>query len=389
MKSVNRKVCMVVLNNFIKDSRVIREAKTLVQAGFDLTVFALHDPGLREQEKMYGFRVNRIHLVTRKLPKNRIIQLLKYAEFVLRCWSRINKIKPGICHCHDLYSLPIGYIVTRFNRSKLIYDSHELWADPAYEPFRFLFPIGKIRRKIEYFIIKKADAVITVSNSIADFISKQYGIRKPYVIKNVPNLFKAKKSNKLRKKIGLVGDRKKIILYQGGIVKGRGLESLIGAMPYIKGSILIIMGEGRIKKELKNLALSYKVNNKVFFVDVVPPEELLSYVCSADIGIAPIMNVNLSKYYCLPNKLFEYLMAGLPVAVSDFPEMAKVVKEYEVGEVFNPDDSKDIARAINEILKNKTKYNLMKDNIKKVVKVYNWENESTKLTEVYEALPNK
>jgi len=209
------------------------------------------------------------------------------------------------------------------------------------------------------------------------------------VIKNVPNLFKTKKSNKLREKIGLVGDRRKIILYQGGIIKGRGLENLIVAMRYVKSPILIIMGEGRIKKELKNLALNYKVSKRVFFVDAVPPKEVLFYACSANIGVAPIENINFSKYYCLPNKLFEYLMAGLPVAVSDLPEMAKIVKEYEVGEIFDPDDPKDIARTINEILKKKTKYNLMKDNIKKVVKVYNWENESTKLIKVYETLLNK
>lgn len=137
---------------------------------------------------------------------------------------------------------------------------------------------------------------------------------------------------------------------------------------------------------MTNLAESANLQERTFFIDEVSPEEILSYTSSADVGISPIENTCLSYYYCLPNKLFEYLMAGLPVAVSDFPEMAKIVKEYEVGEVFDPEDPQDIARAINAILRDEKKYQQYKENAKKASEVFNWENESKRLVNLYKEL---
>jgi len=377
---------MIVYNFFVDDNRVIREAKTLVESGYEVTIFALHKRGLREKEEMHGFKVNRIYLTSERLPQYNIFQILKYFEFGMRCYLKIRKKDISICHCHDLEALPIGYLIMRSKRCKLIYDSHELWGDPGYLSFsRPSYPeiIFFIQRELERFIMKRAKVVITVSDSIADFIARQNKIRRPYVIKNVPDLIKKRKSNKIKEKIGIISDKRKIILYQGGIQRGRGLENLILSMRWVDNNVLVILGDGVIKEELKGLATKHKIGEKVFFIDAVPPGEILSYTCSADIGVHPIENICLNNYYCLPNKLFEYLMAGLPVVISNFPEMAKIVKRYEVGEVFNPEEPQDISRAINSLLNNSDKYKRYKENTKKVIQVYNWENEEKKLLRIY------
>jgi len=380
---------MVVYNFFVNDARVMREAKTLVKSGYVVTVFALYKKGLRRNEEMHGFKVNRIHLTFGKLPQYNIFQILRYFEFILRCYLRTRKKDISICHCHDLEALPVGYLITRSNKCKLIYDSHELWGDPRYIFFsRPSYPkfVFFIQRKLEHFIMRRAHAIITVSDSIGGFIARENKVKRPYVIKNVHNLAKARKSNRIREKMGIIDDKRKIILYQGGINHGRGLENLIISMQWIDHAVLVILGDGPVKENLEGLAIKHKVRNKVFFMKAVPPEEVLSYTCSADVGIVSAENMCLSYYYSLPNKLFEYLMAGLPVAVSDFPEMARIVRKYKVGEVFDPAKPQDIFRAINSLLNDQDKCEEYKLNIKKVNQKYNWENEEKKLLGIYKEL---
>ncbi len=389
MNPLQTNVCMVVYNFFVNDARVIREAKTLVESGYEVTVFALHKEGLKQNEEMHGFKVNRIHLTFGKLPYYNIFQILKYFEFILRCYFRTRKKDISICHCHDLEALLVGYLIMKSNKCKLVYDSHELWGDPQYIFFtRPSYPkfVFSMQRRLEHFMMRRADAIITVSDSIGDFIARENKVRKPYVIKNVHNLAKARKSNKIKQKIGIIDDKRKTILYQGGLRRGRGLENLVISMQWIDNAVLVILGDGVIKEELKDLAVKYKVEKKIFFMNAVSPEEVFSYTCLADIGVHPIENICLNHYYCLPNKLFEYLMAELPVAVSDFPEMARIVKKYKVGEVFDPAKPQDISRAINSLLDDHDKYQECKLNAKKVNQIYNWENEEKKLLGIYEGV---
>ncbi len=387
MNRLQTNVCMVVYNFFNNDARVIREAKTLVESGYGVTVFALHKQGLKENEEMHGFKVNRIHLTLGEFPQNNIFQVLKYFEFTLRCYFRARKKDISICHCHDLEALLAGYLIMKSNRCKLVYDSHELWGDPQYIfSTRPSYPkfVFSMQRRLEHFMMKRADAIITVSDSIGEFIARENKIEKPYVIRNVHNLAKTRKSNKIKEEVGIIDDKRKTILYQGGLSRGRGLENLVISMQWVDNAVLVILGDGIIKEELGDLAARHKVDKKVLFIGAVSPEEVLSYTCSADIGIHPIENTSLNHYYCLPNKLFEYLMAGLPVAVSDFPEMARIVKKYKVGEVFNPAKPEDISCAINSLLNKPDKYQEYKLNTKKVSQIYNWENEEKKLVGVYE-----
>jgi len=378
---MEKRVCLIVFHEFTTDSRILRETKSLVDGGYKVSIFALHQDGLPEHEQVYGAEVHRIHLKSRGLPRRRIIQLIKYMEYLPKAFVAIREKAPSICHCYGLYALPVGYLISKWTGAKLIYDSPELesaFLNPAW--FRWL------SRQLEHFLIRRVDKVITVCDSIANELAKQDGIEKPTVVRNIPEYADIANSNKIREILHISRD-KKIILYQGGLLPDRKLGTLVRAMPLINDeAILVFMGSGEARAELEKAIEEENLRPRVKFMDRVPPLDLLSYTSSADIGVCPRAKTSLNNYYSLPNKLFEYIMAELPVAVSNFPEMSKIVEQYGVGVVFDPEDVKDIARAINELLEDREKYAQMKENTKRAKKVLNWENESRKLLEIYEEL---
>jgi glycosyltransferase involved in cell wall biosynthesis len=191
----------------------------------------------------------------------------------------------------------------------------------------------------------------------------------------------------LRTAIGIENDLH-LILYSGGITFNRGLEKVIESLMYLPDCYLVLMGYGieRYKISLQALARKIGVESRFSFFGPVPSEEVTTYAACADIGIAPIKNACLSYYYCSPNKLFEYILAGLPVIASNFPEMRKVIDKYDIGYTFDPEDSHDIVRVIRRVLDNRQHYQKMKQNTITASHAYNWEKESKKLLGIYQTL---
>lgn len=378
---------MLVLNNFINDSRIIREANTLGKNGFKVKVMALHQDGLKTEEDFECFRVERIPLKTRSWGKRRFIQILKYLEFFIKAVIRGLSFQPDIIHCHDITPLPVGYMIMILLKRNpvFIYDSHELWSHAS----GVINRPGITRwvlRKMEHFFIRKADYVVTVSESIAHFLKKQDNLeRTPYVIRNLPEKKEVqRKSDILKKELGIATD-KKIVLYQGAISKGRGLENIIKAIPYFEEKIIfVIIGGGPLKKKLQEMVNTTGIKNRVYFLDFVPYDRLLDFTNSAYLGIAAIENYCLSYYFSLPNKLFEYIQAEIPVVCSDFPEMKNVILDNKLGKVFNPEDPKEIAEVVNELLNDEIHYEICLNNVRKVKSEFCWEEEEKKLLEIYE-----
>ena len=204
---------------------------------------------------------------------------------------------------------------------------------------------------------------------------------------NAPPFNNVTRSNLLREKLRS-NLASRIVLYSGGITFNRGLEELITSLNYLKNIVLVIMGYGapRYVSELKKFIRSQKLSDRVFFFGPVPHGEVTKYAASADLGAAPIKNSCLSYYYCSPNKVFEYVGAGLPVVGSNFPELKKVIEGYGLGKTFDPDDPVDIARAISYVLSDQNKYKIMAKNAYEAIKIFNWENEEKKLLKIYQDL---
>jgi len=374
-----KKVANVVLNNFKNDSRVLKESISLQNAGYKVEVVALWEDGLKERDNIQGISVHRVKLKSKNWSKNKVVQLLKYFEFLYKVVKEYKDY--NIIHCNDLNALPVGFIIKRFfNKDiKVVYDAHEYETE-----INGLIGIQKtLTKKLEKFLIRYANKVITVSDAIAKEYKKLYPfIEEPKLVLNTPPYKKIEKKDLFREKLE-IDKNKTIFLYQGGLSKGRGIEILLETFKNIddKNAVIVFMGYGPLDKEIKKASEKY---NNIYFHEAVSPDVLLNYTSSADFGISTIEDICLSYRYCLPNKMFEYLMADIPVIVSNLPEMKKLIKEYKVGVVAKENTPKGLKEAIQEAVKLDKKE--LQQNIQKVKELYNWEKQEEALLKVYREL---
>jgi glycosyltransferase involved in cell wall biosynthesis len=369
-----KKICMAVKNTFTHDARVLREAQSLVRTGFAVTVYALAGKNLPSEEKLSGFTVKR--------------------HSALRLEGLAGE-KADVYHAHDADTLLVSYLAARKNRAKLVYDFHEYWRKKTL--WRRSLP-GKIWDRFEnYFLVlvenlvaPHADAVLTVNESLAkEFGSCHLLKREPIFLYNVPDLTVSTNSDHqiLRQKIK-AANQDKLIIFLGSLISHRGLENLIKSLEYLPREFkLVFLGYGDLKEKLLAMAQTFGYGKRIFILDPVGPGQVARWASGADVGMAPIQNVSWSYYHSLPNKIFEYLMAGLPIAASDFPEIKKIVVGEGIGVCFDPEDPEDISRAIKKILLSEVGYKKMKENAVRVAKEkYNWQIEEKKLLAIYQNL---
>ena len=309
---------------------------------------------------------------------------LDHRKYVRGAVGEARRAPADLWICHDLSTLAAGVAAQRELGGALLYDSHELWLDRSRVPGEI--PPERWRwQRMERALIGRADVTMTVCDSIADTLAERYGIARPAVVRNVPERPADDSTRDLRARAGIENDRP-LILHLGGQMRGRGLETLIAAMPALPACELVLLGSAGpgVRAELDALAGRLGVADRVHFAASVPVTEVLGYARSADVGVAPIQNEGLNHLYSLPNKLFEYLHAGLPVVTSDFPEMARVVTDHDVGETFAAEDAEDLARAIRAVLQ-KDRHARLSDNARAAAKQLSWEHERTRFLAAVES----
>lgn len=322
------RVLSLVLNSFENDSRVLRACDSLVAAGYAVTVGALHEAGLPESEKVGAIDVERVALHTRGWSKWRPVQVLKYAEWVVRVVQRFRGY--DIVHCNDINTLPAGVLLKALSRgnARIVYDAHEFESNRKAGQSRVSI---RSLQMLEGFLIRFADKVITVSDGIADEYARIYQIDRPDVVMNVPWLQQASSDDRFRHRFGLRQDQI-IFLTQGVLSPNRGIEIMLDTFAAMADDsrVLVIMGSGVLESRVRSYA---QRSANIFHHPAVPPDQVIAHTVAADYGIALIRGASFSYQHCLPNKLFEYLMAGLPVIVSDLPEMRAVVERMNLGVV--------------------------------------------------------
>jgi len=291
--------------------------------------------------------------------------------------------KPDVIHAHDLDTLLAGYLIKRKTGAKLIYDSHELWTKQGM-PLPGI--IIKFMGFLERYLIRKIDAIISVNDSIIESIEKMYNFKfkiPKVVVYNTP----MGNPGKI-----LIKDKKQIsVLYQGRFAPNRGLEELVLASQYFKKNIKLYFrctGEKDVEEKIKKIVKDNKIKN-IEFLEPVGMHKMASFARFADIGVIPYLPVNENNRLATPNKLFEYAMAGLAIAASDLPEIAKFVKSTENGLLFNPYRPRSIAKTINELAKDPKRLRKMQANSLVAARIYNWENQAKKIENLYQALLNK
>ena len=375
-------IILSVSNDLVTDRRVDKIARSLHKNGFKPLLVGRKLKNSKAVDDR-NYQTHRFKLLFKK-------SMLFYAEFNLRLFLFLLFKKANILLANDLDTLPANYtaylIKKYLFRQKifLVYDSHEYFTEvPELNGRRFA---KSVWLAIEKMILPKLKNAYTVCNSIAEEYLKKYGIRMQ-IIRNIPECKPAntgKNENAINLKKRFAG--KKIILYQGSLNIGRGLEQSILAMQYIEHAVLIIIGKGDMDIELKNLSYKYRLNNKVYFTGKIPLNELDGYTKIADLGLVLQADLSLSYRYVLPNRLFDFMQAGIPVLASDLPEIAKITGKYKTGILINKLNPEEIAKKINFLLNNPEKLLMIQENIIKIQKKYCWEYEEKKLLKIFKNL---
>jgi glycosyltransferase involved in cell wall biosynthesis len=384
------KVNMLVLNNFTADARVHKEAKALAEAGHQVTVIALHRPGLEHEETQHGYRVVRLGLRRIGAKGSLVGPLFIYMDYIRQVWRYTRQNPADVYHSHDGNTLPVTYPVVRRDRAAWVYDAHELETGRNFSNSTMAKLYHRLWPLPERTFIRRADAVITVSPSIAGVLQRLYGLRKPpLLLMNCPETVEhPDRRGLLRRTLGLSGEDF-ILLYQGALFKDRGLEVLIRAAALAPQVNFVLLGEGAHRERLEALAAELGIQARVFFPGRVPYADLLAYTQDADLGATLLENVALNHYYALPNKLFEYFMAGIPVLASSFPDTEKILIETGAGVTADPADPQQIARVLSDLAQDRLVLQRIAERARRASRRYNWEIEKEKLLALYRELEEK
>ena len=387
------KVCMHVTDEAFPDYRVIREATALVEAGFDVSIVDIIDDRKRPaEEDIVGVHMKHVMMPSLFIPTHfKPWFLVKSAEMVIRGAIRLARTPADIYHAHDVKGLPACYIAARLRRKPLIFDSHEI---PLDDPNITRWPrLSALATRVLARMMPRCAGVITASPLYAREISKDYHYPEVTTVLNVPTYRAVPKSDRLRQHLGLSSDVR-IALYQGNIQPNRNLDQLVHAAPFLDPGIVIVMMGRAVETtriQLEELIASKGVADRVKIIPAVPYEELLDWTVSADLGLTIFKpGYTRSIRFCLPNKLFEYLMAGLPVLSSQLDAIAELLKTYDIGQVLPSLAPGDIAAAINGMLSDSAALARMRSNaLKAAQQKFHWENEKQILIQFYDAILTK
>lgn len=387
-------VAMFVWNDFRNDARVKNEADTLANVGFEVSVHALHTPGLTERREKLASGVDVVRYGQKQglqltKPKKHTARRnrLELAALMLSRLSThlqvlfgLVKLRPDVLHAHDVNVLPTVWLASKLTRAKLVYDAHEI--SSGREGYR---KIGRLVAWIEKKIMPQAAGTITTTDARAKFFARAYGIPRPLVLQNRPRLVRVEGDGRIRRELGLSLPYP-IVIYQGGLQPGRGLDRLIRAAVSVNNAYFVFVGGGSMEGELKELSSALGLCERVFFIPTVPLAELPYYTASADIGVQPIENTCLNHFTTDSNKLFEYVVARLPVVASSLPEISRVVKDHDLGVLVQPNDTDALAEAIRKLVEDADLRARFSSNAAMAASSLNWEEQELSLVRLYEAI---
>jgi len=358
-----------VINDLVTDSRVNKTCNVLTEAGYEVILIGRKLPGSLDLPS-WSFKAVRMNLLFKRGP-------MFYFFFNVRLFFRLLFTKTDLLFANDLDTLQSNYLISKIKRIPLIYDSHELFCDV---PELMGSPVKrKIWQGIEKRIVPKLKTCITVNESIAKIFEEKYGV-KFHVILNIPEQLPGV-TPPSKEQLNLPADKKIILLQGAGINIDRGAEELIDAMAHIENAILLIIGGGDCWPILEEKVKQQKLYNKVRLIKKIPKKELMGYTRHADLGISIDKNTNRNYYNSLPNKIFDYIHAGVPILASRLPEIEKIVSHYKIGWFIDSHEPKHIAYTINKILLSPD-LTQFKKNTSIAAEELNWKLEKAKYLEI-------
>ena len=352
-----KKVIISVTNDLSTDQRVDKVASSLLRSGFAVLLVGRCLRNSKNITKR-NYSTHRFKMFFHR-------GVMFYLEYNLRLFLFLLFHKSDFLLSNDLDTLLANFIVSKIKNIRLIYDSHELFTDLPELQGR---PIRKfIWSCLESFCLRRINFSYTVSNSIANYYRVKYGVQMS-VICNFPitqNFQNVTTNNK-----------KNIIIYQGAVNKDRGIELMIEAMRYVDAQLYVV-GDGDLLCEMQEYTAKLKLKKKVFFKGKVDFENLFEITKNANLGLSFEDDTCLSYRYSLPNKIFDYINAEIPVLLSNLPEFRGVIDSYNVGQILDSRDALSVARQINTLLATPKKD--WHNELSAAKKAYSWISQEQKL----------
>ena len=356
-----KKVIVSVSNNLVTDQRVAKVCNSLYENGFEVLLVGRNFPKVTGLNRKY--KTKNLTLFFNK-------GALFYAEFNIRLFFFLFFTKKDVLLANDIDTLLSNYLVSKLQNKKIVFDSHELFSEiPELvdRPRIKDFWLG-----LEQKIIPKLKNCYTVCESIANHYQEKYNT-KFEVVRNTP----------IKKELSVDAFEKteKVIVYQGAVNVGRGLELMIETMKYLDGFLLWIIGDGGVFEELKQKVEREELTEKVLFFGRVLPDELYEITPKACLGISLEEDLGMNYRYALPNKIFDYIQAEVPILISDLPEMKNVVDHYKVGEIVEYRDPEFLTKQIKALVEKD-----FSGALKKAKQELIWEKEEQKLLRLFNDL---
>lgn len=335
------------------------------------------------------FRLRRVARMLVSLVRRRLLstlyRALTFRLVYLSMGRTVRGLEPSIVHAHDLQTLPAASRLARALSAKLVYDSHELALEVSNPP---LIPWRWWMKWLERRCIRRADRVITVSDGIATLLESRYGIRRPVVVYNAPPTRIAATAGNVRSDLHLSAETP-LVLYVGAPSFQRGLEVLVDAFAHLDEFHLACVGPRNADWEnsLMARAEAGRAAQRIHFLDPVPVDRLASYLSSADVGVIAYQNICLNHEHCMPNKLFETVLAGVPLVVANLVDLRSFVERHQVGVAADETDPEAIAESIRTVTANKD-LRPDADKLARLREEFGWEAQASKLLAIYADLDN-
>ena len=371
------RVAFSVTNCICHDQRVLKIAETVSSLDCEITIIGRKSGDCCDTDKI-PFNTKRFKMFFKR-------GFFFYKCFNIRLFLYLLFHKYDLLVSNDLDTLLPNFLVSRLKHLPLIYDSHEYFTGvPEIQNRTFVKWVWK---SIEKMIFPRLKYVITVSEPIASLYEKEYLV-KPLVIRNF-----SKKADQItpfnRDELGVAADDLLIIIQGAGINIDKGAEELIDAVNISDRVSLLVVGAGDVVPELKQHVEELNIGQRVKFIPSVPWETLIKYTKSADVGMCIEKDTNLNYRYSLPNKLFDYITAGIPVIASDLPEIKNIILKNSCGIIIPAVTPEEISKAIIILRDNKTLLSELEKNSVIASESLNWENECKKVEELYSLILHK
>ncbi|HLT73998.1 MAG TPA: glycosyltransferase [Ohtaekwangia sp.] len=362
---------------FTNESRILREATAIVEFGISdkVILVGLWREGLPTEEQITdSISLIRVKGLFKKKSNSSWANLLVFAGVFLKLIRLSFREKPFAINVHSLTLLPFAVVTKWLSRCALIYDAHELET----ETHDSRGVRKKLEKIVERFFIRFADHTVVVSHSIENWYRNEYALSKISTIRNIPILSVGTNSVNLRAMLGIKEDAL-LFVYVGLLAGGRGIDHLLKCFSQenLKDRHVVFIGYGDLEEMIKT-----NLSSNIHFLPAVPPSQVAAYVAGADVGLSLIEATCLSFYYSLPNKVFEYLSAGIPFVCSDFPDVRREFETYNV--CWFTDPAQDLSLVLGKITCEDVQ--IRRRNVIGHRSRWDWNIEKHKLVDVYASI---